>query len=122
MIRRQFLKTSLLTAATLALAGAHEVWANALKLIDMSGKTRKDKDNETAVKTAKGLGYVEDLKKALKDKKVTKVDQPGFKADQQTCEKCQFYKEVKKGEGTCTLIPKVLVHGPGSCNTWVKKS
>jgi len=124
MKRRHFFKTlGLLAASGWVLGQAKLAFAQAAKLIDMSTKTRKDKDNETAVKTAKGLNYVEDLAKALKDKKINKVDQPGFKAAEQKCSTCQFYAEVEKGKaGSCTLIPKVLVHANGSCNTWVKKA
>lgn len=123
MIRRTFLKKSALIGFTAFLFGSLKVFADALKIIDMSGKTRNDKDNAAAIKTAAGLGYVDSLAAALKAGKIKKVDQGAIKAASQTCAACQFYKEVEKGKaGTCTLIPKVLVHADGSCNTWVKKS
>lgn len=126
MLRRDFLKLSVVSFfAGAAAQGLNlgKAYAAKLSLIDLSKKTRKDKENEAAVKVAAGLGYVEDLEKALKDKKIKKVDNASFKPSQQNCVTCQFYNEVEAGKaGTCTLIPNVLVHAKGSCNTWVKKS
>ena len=126
MNRRHFIRITGLAALSTFALGTFQLaktYASELKLIDMSGKKRKDKVNQTAVKQAQGIGYVEDLEAALKAKKVKKTDQPGFKASEQTCLTCQFYKETEKGvAGTCTLIPKVLVHSEGSCNTWVRKA
>lgn len=98
-----------------------------LKLIDMKSKTPQ-------AAQAKGLGYVADLKKALADKKMATaagLDLDKKKAmaasskkkpEEQTCASCNFYTSVKEGQGKCTLIQGVLVHGPGSCNTWVPKA
>lgn len=98
-------------------------------LIDMSGKKRTDADNKACVATANGIGYVEDLDKALKAKKITKADKPGannkiWKPNEQTCKNCSFYNYKKETpeKPTCMLIPQCLVHEKGSCNSWNPKA
>lgn len=102
-------------------------------LIDITGKKRTDPDNVASVATAKSIGYVEDLEKAIKDPAGTKkampnftakTDKPGFKAAQQTCDTCMFYNYKKEtpAKPTCTLLPKCLVHAKGSCNSWTAKA
>ena len=130
MNRRQFFKNSIFSGIGLAVAGVFEstkAWA--AELIKMNA------DGSAAHPQAKGLGYVSDLAKAMDSKAIQKAsglnaekkktDEKNSKvpAKEQTCAKCQFYPSGKDAkEGPCTLIPGVLVHGPGSCNTWVKKA
>ena len=128
MQRRDFLKRTAL--GTLGLVALGNIFgatkALALDLIDMTGKKRTDAANKSAMTVAKGLNYVDDTKEALKKKQITKTDrQVGAKTytpDQQTCDTCNFYKETAAGKGTCTLIPGVLVRGPGTCNSWIPKA
>lgn len=109
------------------LARGHRAQAAELKLIDMTGKKRTDEDNKKCVGVAGGLNYVDDLGKALKDKKITKEDKPGannkiWKTTEQNCSTCAFYTVEGKGTGKCTLIPGCLVAEKGSCNTWAPKA
>ena len=106
-----------------------KAFAGELKLIDMSGKKRTDSDNKQCVATAKGINYVEDLNKALKEKKITKKDMPGvggktWKAADQTCINCGLYNFKKENppKATCALIPACLIHEKGSCNSWNPKA
>jgi High potential iron-sulfur protein len=103
--------------------------ASALSLIDMTGKVRTDADNKECVGVAKGIGYVEDVSKALAAKTTTKADRTGsggkvFKPADQTCDTCMFYnyKKATPPEATCQLLPKCLVHAKGSCNSWSPKA
>lgn len=127
MKRREFMKSVVLGSVSAGLLGSifHATRAFALELIDISGK-RKDAANTAALKTATALNYVENLEAALKQKKIKKEDrkvgEKTVKASEQTCDTCQFYKSTKEGAGTCTLIPGVLVHAKGSCNSWVPKA
>jgi len=63
--------------------------------------------------TAKGVGYVEDFKKAPKS--------AGNK-----CSTCTLYvkKESVNGQeaGSCAIFPNKLVYGNAYCNSWVKKA
>lgn len=124
MQRRDFFKASLLGAASLTVIGSlfKATRAYALELIDMTGKS-KNPANKSAVTVAKGLNYVDDLEKAIKDKKITKAEKKmggkTYTPAQQICSTCNFYKKTKDGVGTCTLIPGVLVQGAGSCNSWI---
>lgn len=122
--RRGFLKGTLGIAALAAISARSVIgWAEdkALKLIDMSGKKRTDEENKKAVSIAKGLNYVEDATAADKAGKIKRVEKMGVKGSDQTCANCQFYTEVEKGKsGKCMLIPGVLVHAEGWCNSWTK--
>ncbi|OFZ11897.1 MAG: hypothetical protein A2Z20_03090 [Bdellovibrionales bacterium RBG_16_40_8] len=104
-------------------------FAAELSLIDMTEKKRTDPANKQCVAGAKGIGYVEDLDKALKDKKINLTDKPGaagkiWKVAEQTCENCGLYnfKKETPPKDTCALIPACLVHKKGSCNSWNPKA
>ena len=130
MNRRQFFKNSILGGMGLAIAGVFETskaWAAELIKMNADGSSKHAQ--------AKGLGYVADLEKALADSKIAKaatlnVDALKKKATDAkidaktlTCSNCQFYTAGKDAkQGPCTLIAGKLVHGPGSCNTWVKRA
>ncbi len=134
MNRRHFFKSTLLGAAAasvgmgvLSIFREGSAWAadSALKIIDMTKKVRKDAANTSAVKVASALNYVDDLKKALKAKKITKSPitrgPKTYAVNDQICEHCMFYAADGKDTGKCQLIPGVLVHGPGSCTSWSPK-
>ena len=122
MNRRQFFKNSALGALGLAVLGCVQTTKSwAAELIKMNA------DGSSAHAQAKGLGYVADLEKALASKEIQKAsgfDAAKAKGDKtRSCANCQFYtagKDAKKSP--CTLIAGQLVHGPGSCNTWVKRA
>jgi hypothetical protein len=131
--RREFFKKVFFYTSAGALvhvlAKSYSAEAAEPKLIDMTEKMRKDSDNKTCIGIATGLGYVEDLDKALKDKKIVKADKPGannkvWKPTEQTCENCMFYnfKKESPAKSTCQLIPSCLIHKKGSCNTWTPKA
>jgi secreted PhoX family phosphatase len=131
MNRRHFFKTSLLSSlgvAFLGLAHSAKSWAAALVKMKPDGSADHPQ--------ASSLGYVADLKKALADDKIAKAakldvakkkstkgkDGKPLAPEAQDCAGCQFYTGAKGSkEGPCTLIPGVLVHAAGSCNTWVPK-
>jgi len=101
--------------------------ADALQLIDMSQTKRKDPTNAECVKAAKGINYVDNLEKALKDKKITKSDMPGaggkvWKVKEQTCDTCALYDYKHDGQATCQIIPNCLVSKKGSCVAWAPKA
>ena len=101
---------------------ASKTFAAAKKLIDMSGKSA-DAANKAALNVAKGLGYVEDGNAASKAGKIKRVEKAGVAPEHQICRTCQFYKVVEEGKsGECTLIPGVLVHHGGYCNSWIKSA
>lgn len=126
MQRRDFFKKSLFAVASLSVLGTviKTTTAFAKELIDMTGKS-KNPANKAAVNQAKGLNYVADLEKAIKEGKVEKKDKKvgdkTYKISEQLCSTCMFYKEEKPGQGPCTLIPGVLVHGKGHCTSWTPK-
>jgi hypothetical protein len=110
-----------------------EAFAAGPMLIDMTGLKRKDPENKACVTTAKGIGYVEDLAKAIKDPAAAKkmspnfavtTDKPGHKAATQLCDTCMFYnfKKETPAKPTCMLLPACFVHAKGSCNSWAKKA
>jgi hypothetical protein len=119
--RRNFFKQMITyTAVGVAVQTlARQAKAAALKLIDMKSKS-------PIVDTAKGIGYVENLAAALKAKSTTKTERvvgtKKFAPADQTCDTCMFFDMQKKGEDTCTLLPGVLVHKKGSCNSWAPKA
>ena len=119
--RRQFVKFALVGVFANAILQSFSSYAKAAKLllIDMSAKKRKDETNQGCVKSAKGLGYVEDLAKALKSKETKKKVIGTWKVEDQTCENCQLFDYKKDGQDTCMVLPKSLVHKKGSCNSWV---
>lgn len=125
-MRRRILKMGLVGLSSFLFWGRW-LWAETgkLKLIDMEGKVRQDAVNQQAVNIAKGLNYVADAKSADKAGQIKRqareahgVTVPGEK---QICGNCNFFdQKVKAGEpGACMLIPGVLVHYQGWCNTWV---
>lgn len=122
--RRRMLKGVLVSLSAVALGQvmslSQSVFAAAKKLIDMSGKG-SDPTNKAAVNVAKGLNYVEDAKAADKAGKIKRVEKTGVAPANQICRTCQFYKVVEENKsGECILIPNVLVHHGGYCNSWVK--
>lgn len=117
--RRLFLKAAAGFGALLVLPRV--AFAEALKVIDPSGKKRTDAANKTAMGVAKGLNYVEDVAKAAKAGKVKYPEKGGVKMADQTCDACNFYTCVDgKKAGKCMLVPGVLVHEKGGCMSWVK--
>jgi hypothetical protein len=120
MNRRVFFKVAAGLGALLVLPKV--AFAEALKLIDTSGKTSTDAANKTAMGIAKGLNYVADVAKAAKDPKFTAYpEKSGVKMADQKCKVCTFYQCVDGAKGgKCTLIPGVLVHEAGGCMSWVK--
>jgi hypothetical protein len=79
-------------------------------------------------KVAAGLGYVEDLAKALKAHKIQKKDMPGAggavtKAADQRCENCALFNMLKKTPAvpSCALIQNCAVNPKGSCNSFAPK-
>lgn len=128
--RREFFKKAFFYTSAGVLVQTFARYAHSaaaeLKLIDITGKKRTDADNKESLGMAQGLGYVEDLKKALAEKKTTKTDRTAgaktWKAAEQTCDTCMFYDYKKEGKPTCQLLPKVLVHAKGSCNSWQPKA
>ena len=122
MNRRVFLK--LASLATASFTFSQWAWAEAQKLmlIDMTGKKRTDKANQTALQMAKGLSYTPDVAKDVKAGKVKFGEKSGVKPEDQFCNKCQFHQMYKEADGVkCTLIQGVLVHDKGGCASWVKK-
>jgi len=129
--RRHFLKLVSM-AGLLPVLGAQlatlgrRAWADALALIDMTKTKRKDPANEKAVGVAQGLGYVEDADAADKAGKIKRTDKPlaaggTLAAKAQYCKNCFFFDEAKLNgsePGLCKLIPGVLVHAKGFCNTY----
>lgn len=120
--RRNFLKISAMFMAipVLLKTFAESAYAAGAELIDMTEKKRKDPANAAAVKTAKGLGYVADAKEG------SRADKPGaggkvVKSAEQFCNTCQLFTGEIKGDkpGPCMVIPGVLVHPKGSCNSWM---
>jgi len=122
MLRRDFLKWSL--AGTLAsfFAGA---WAwskeQALKLLDVTGKS-KDPAQVAAYGTlVQGMGYVADAKKGKRTPRPT-PDGKTMPAESQYCTTCALLVDqslVNTGKnGECQLARGVLVHGLGYCNTF----
>lgn len=119
MNRRIFLQMAAGLSALLVLPKV--ALAEAKKLIDLSGKTRTDAANKSAMGVAKGLNYVVDVEKAAKEGKVKFPDKGGIKMAAQHCKECNFYQCVEGAKGgTCMLIPGVLVHENGGCMSWVK--
>jgi hypothetical protein len=122
--RREFFK--LVSLVTLVATFGQKIWAEGLALIDMSKTKRKDTDNEKAVNVATGLGYVEDAdkgEKAGKIKRMEKTMPDGKKVPpgKQYCNNCMFFDQTKVGgndNGSCQIIPGVLVHNKGYCNTY----
>lgn len=120
MNRRQFIAVGISV-----LAGLKSVQAWAMELVKMN------KDGSADHPAAKSMGYVADLEKALASPAIikasglnmkTKKSKPEAPKDQ-TCVNCQLYpKKDAKDKGPCQVIPGVLVHGPGSCNTWIKRA
>lgn len=122
--RRLVLKGMLVSLSIAALGQimsfSQGAFAAAKKLIDMSGKS-SDPTNKAALNVAKGLNYVEDAKAADKAGKIKRVEKSGVAPSNQICRTCQFYKVVEENKsGECMLIPNVLVHHGGYCNSWVK--
>ena len=131
--RRNFLKNLCLIAGAGILAKtlspqSAQAQTEELKTIDMSEKKRTDAANKESVGLARGLGYVENLEKGLKEKKIAKTDRPVgakvWKANEQTCDNCMFYNYKKENppKATCQLMSKILVHPKGSCNSWQAKA
>lgn len=122
--RRAMIKMMALSLGGIAfsqiLSFSKSAYASTKKLIDMTGKS-SDPANKSALNIAKGLNYVEDATAAEKAGKLKRVEKSGVAPKNQKCRTCQFYKVVDKDKsGECTLIPGVLVHYEGYCNSWVK--
>ncbi|MBX7230693.1 MAG: high-potential iron-sulfur protein [Bdellovibrionales bacterium] len=134
--RRSFLKISGIGAIT-ALVGpqllalGNKVWAEAAKVVDrvvdMTKKKDKSKENEQAVTILTNMNYVEDAEKAEKNKKLTRVDKTladgkVFPAKKQFCHNCNFFQGEIDGKlpGKCVLVPVpgILVHNKGYCQTY----
>jgi hypothetical protein len=129
--RRTFLKLSSLIAfvpimGAQVLSLGQKAWAQAAALIDMSKTKRKDPTNDKAVGVAQGLGYVENADAAEKAGKIKRTDRPlgagkTMPAKIQYCSNCMFFPQDKVNStenGACQLIPGVLVHNKGYCNTF----
>jgi hypothetical protein len=114
MNRRQFI-----AFAVAAVASLKTLKAFAAELIKMN------KDGSAAHAPAKAIGYIADVKDLKSAAKVKAAGvNMGLKKSKkvppakQTCLACSFYKGDKE-KGTCTILPGVLVHAQGTCNTWV---
>ena len=129
--RREFLKASVavglaLGALTKLVAFSKAAVAEALALVDLTGKKRTDAANKAAIGILAGLGYVENVEKAEKAGKIHRTDKPNpsggtFPAKAQRCMTCalmepQYVNGNKPGK--CMLVPGVLVHPTGYCNSY----
>lgn len=125
--RRQVLKSTIAIAALAPFAGITR-WSKAFgqavekKLIDMTGKKRKDPENKAAVAIAKGFGYIDNHEKEKSVGGVDKTSAKGtkFAVAQQFCHNCQYAPEAQKQKDgyVCLLIANVLVNHNGWCRQW----
>ena len=67
---------------------------------------------------AAGLGYVDSLALALKQKKIQKSPVANWKPLDQKCVNCMFYG---KSDNSCQILPGCAVNPNGSCNSWTGK-
>ena len=97
----------------------------AKKLIDITGKKRKDPQNKAAVAIAKGFNYIENAKteKHVGGSEQTSAKGTKFPAANQFCKNCQYAPEAQKQKDgySCLLIANVLVHNEGWCNKWMPR-
>lgn len=79
---------------------------------------------------AAAMAYHHSHAEASKDPKTDKKTDKGLAWEKRFCDNCSFYKAVGKKKvdgkdadvGTCTIFPKMLVAGKGTCNSWAKKA
>lgn len=117
MNRRQFIAFGIAAMASLK---SMQAWA--ADLIKMK------KDGSADHPGAKAMGYVADVEKALASPAIMKASglnlatmkgKPKPPAEQK-CVACKLYpKKADKEKGPCQVLPGILVHGAGSCNTWM---
>jgi hypothetical protein len=130
--RRHFFKLTgfaalaMTVGSTVAIWG-QRVWAEALKLVDMSKKKRTDPANLTGAGILAGMGYVENADAGEKAGKIKRADKPlpsgkgVMPAKSQYCHNCFFIDDQhvnSKEPGMCKLATTVLVHSNGYCNTY----
>ena len=98
MKRRDFIKRTLVTSATLSLAA---IQTQAAEFVA--------KDNPTAI----ALKYVEDAEQASRAEKM------GVPGAEQICANCRFYADPKAEAAACALLANQLVPGKAWCAGWV---
>lgn len=122
MTRRLFIKMTSAAAATLAFSQWAFAKGKKLMLIDITGKKRTDAANKAVLGVAKGINYVPDVAKAVKDGQAKFQAKNGVKPEAQFCNTCLFHQPYGAAEGVkCTMLNGVLVHEKGGCASWAKK-
>ncbi len=105
------------------------LFAGAGAIVQLFGKTNAFAALKPVLKdpeckgTAGGLGYVDNLALALKNKKIQKSlrKEPTktWKPLDQKCSNCMFFgQNMGKHDNSCQLIPGCAVNPRGSCNSW----